>query len=138
MYGYPRETQVNHGRSRMLKKMVGEDKPLSIDSKVDLARLPPCRDSLLPHVQRVNHRLSCYKKAHVPIFERPKPYEDDQGWVRREINIIESLWTKGSILPQSVVDLLDTCKNREEADHDDVIDLEESSDYETDDDEMED
>ena len=118
--------------------MVGEDKPLSIDSKVDLARLPPCRDSLLPHVQRVNHRLSCYKKAHVPIFERPKPYEDDQGWVRRETNIIEPLWTKGSILPQTVVDLLDTCKNDEEADHGDVIDLEESSDYETDDDEMED
>ena len=138
MYGYPRETQINHVRSRMLKKMVGEDKPLSIDSKVDLARLPPCRDSLLPHVQRVSHRLSCYKKAHVPIFERPKPYEDDQGWVRRETNIIEPLWTKGSILPQSVVDLLDTCKNDEEADHDDVIDLEESSDYETDDDEMKD
>ena len=32
----------------MLKKMVGEDKPLSADSKVGLTRLPPCKTSLLP------------------------------------------------------------------------------------------
>ena len=37
VYGYPRKTQVNSIRSKILRKMVGEDKPLSIDSKVDLA-----------------------------------------------------------------------------------------------------
>ena len=99
MYGYPRETQINCIRSKMLKKMVAEDKPLSTDSKVDLARLPPCRNSLLPHIQRVNYRASCYKKAHILIFERTKIYHEDQGWVRGETNIIEPLWTKGSILP---------------------------------------
>lgn len=138
MYGYPRETYVTSVRSKMLKKMVGEDKPLSHASKVDLTRLPPCKDSLLPHVQRVNHRLSCYKKAHIPIFEQPKPYENNQGWVLGETNIIEPLWTKGSILPQSVVDLLDTRVKDEDADHDDEVELEESSDYEVDDDEIED
>ena len=55
--------------------MVGEDKPLSIDSKVDCAGLSPCRDSLLSQVQRVNYRASCYKKAYFPIFEPPKPYD---------------------------------------------------------------
>ena len=33
MYGYPRETQINCIRSKMLKKMVAEDKSLSTDSK---------------------------------------------------------------------------------------------------------
>ena len=69
--------QVNCVQSKMLKKMVGEDKPISIDSKIDLAQLLPCRDSLLPHVQRVDYRVSCYKKAHIPIFEQPKPYDED-------------------------------------------------------------
>ena len=98
MYGYRRESRVNIVRIKMLKKMVGEDKPLSADSKVDLARLPPCKTSLLPHVQRVNYRLCCYKKAHIPIFERSKFYDNEQGWVR-ENKIIEPLWTKGIILP---------------------------------------
>ena len=87
----------------------------------------------------MNHRLSCYKKAgHIPIFEQPKPYENNQGWVLGEANIIEPLWTKGSILPQSVVDLIDTRVKDEDADHDDEVELEESSDYEVDDDEIED
>ena len=137
MGGYPRETQLNYVRSKMLKKIVWEDKPLNIDSKVDLARLPPCRDSLLPHVQRVNHKVSCYKKAHISIFEHPKPYDEDQGWVRREKNIIEPLWTKGNILPQSAIDLLDT-DNKDEEDTDDEIELEVPPDYEVDDDDMED
>ena len=67
MYGYPREMQVNCVRSKMLKKIVGEKKPLRIASKVDLIRLPPCRDFLLPHVQRVNYREFCYKKL-IPPF----------------------------------------------------------------------
>ena len=128
---------VNSIRSKILRKMVGEDKPLSIDSKVDFARLPPCRVSLLPQVQRVNYRVSRYKKVHIPIFERPKPYDEDQGWVCGETNIIEPLWTKGGILLQSVIDLMGTDDNDEE-DADDEIELEVSSDYEADDDVMED
>ena len=113
MYGYPREPSVNIVRSKMLKKMVGEDKPLNADSKVDITRLPSCKTSLLPHVQRVNYRLCCNKKVHIPIFERPKPYDDEQGWVR-ENNIIEPLWTKGISLPQSVVDFFDSRRDDEE------------------------
>ena len=129
-YGYPWESSVNIVRSKMLKNMVGEDKPLSADSKVDLARLPPCKTSLLPHVQRVNYRLCCYKKAHIPIFEWPKPYDKEQGWVQ-ENNIIEPLWTKGIILPQSVVDLLDSSRDDEE--QDDELELENLTDYDYDD-----
>ena len=54
-----------------------------------------------------------------------------------ETHIIESFWTKGSILPQSVIDLLST-ENYDEEDIDDEIELEVPSDYEAVDDEMED
>ena len=53
----------------MHKKMIGEDETLHNKSKVDLSRLPPCKDSLYPHIQRVNYRLACYKRAFEPIFE---------------------------------------------------------------------
>ena len=108
--------------------MAGEDKPLSADSKVDLTRLPPCKALLLPHVQRVNYRLYCYKKANISIFEWPEPYNNKQGWVQ-ENTIIEPLWTKGIILLQSVVDMLDSSRDDEEQDE-----LENLTDYDDDDD----
>ena len=52
------------------------DKALTAISKVDLSRLPPCCDSLFTHIQRGNHRLACYKRAALPVFEHPKPFED--------------------------------------------------------------
>ena len=86
----------------------------------------------MPHVQRVNYKVSCYKKAYILIFERPR-----QGWVREETNIIETLWVKESILPQSVVHLLDT-DNNDKGDTDDETEPEVPSDYVADDDKMED
>ena len=47
-------------------------------------------------------------------------------------NIIEPLWTKGRILPQSVIDLLDNDNNDKE-DTDDKIELEVASNYKADD-----
>ena len=58
-----------------------EDKPLSANSKVDLTRLPPFKTLLLPHVQRMNYRLCSYKKVHILIFDRSKPYDSEKGWV---------------------------------------------------------
>ena len=63
-YRYLRGSSVNIVRSKILKKMIGEDKRLSANSIVDLTRLPPCKTSL---VQRVNYRLCCYKKAHIQM-----------------------------------------------------------------------
>jgi len=48
--GYAREKSLNTLRSLMLKKMVGEDVRLTAKSKVDLSRLPPCRDKLVPRI----------------------------------------------------------------------------------------
>ena len=47
-------------------------------------------------------------------------------------NIIEPLWTKGRILPQSAIDLLDNDNNDKE-DTDDKIELEVPSNYKADD-----
>ena len=108
MYGQARESSVNAVRVKMLKKMVGEDETISRKSKIDLARIPPCQDSLIPHCQRANHRLACHKRANQPIIEKPKPYDMDQGWQKVENGSLEPIWSRGPILPMSLIDLLDS------------------------------
>ena len=107
MYGHAREKSVNTVRSIMLKKMVGENEELTTKSKVDLSRLPPCRDSLVPHIHRVNYRLANYKRAHMAIFLRPNPYDPGQGWEKTAEGILEPVWSCGPVLPPSLVDLLE-------------------------------
>ena len=99
MYGQAREKSVNAVRSIMLKKMVGEDEQLTTKTKVDLSRLPPCRDNLVPHIGRVNHRLAIYKRADKPIFWQPKPYDPGQGWEKNEDGTLEPVWSCGPIPP---------------------------------------
>ena len=107
MYGHVREKSVNSVRSIMLRKMIGEDETLTTRSKVDLSRLPPCRDNLIPHIHRVNHRLAIYKRAATPIYWCPKPYEPNQGLEKNEEGTLEPVWSCGPILPTSLVDLLE-------------------------------
>ena len=70
MYGYVREKSIDSVRSTMLKKMVGEDEKLTTKSKIDLSRLPPCRNNLLPHINRVNHRLAAYIRIIIICWNR--------------------------------------------------------------------
>ena len=107
MYGYAKDSSINLVRAKMLKKMVGEDNDLTKESKIDLSKLPPCLNSLIPHINRVNHRVAGYKRANVPIFEKPKPNDADQGWTINEYGILEPVWTIGPCLPQSLIDLMD-------------------------------
>ena len=92
----------------MLQKLVGEDEKLTVKSKVDLAGLPPCRGSLIPHLQRVNYRTACHKRAYQPIFWKPKPYEDDQGWEKTENETLEPVWSYKPVLHQSLTDILES------------------------------
>ena len=135
MYGYPRETSVNMTRAKMLRKMVGEDETLSMKSKVDLARLPPCQDSLVPHVQRVNHRLACYRRASLPIFERPKPHENNQGWLKTDKGALEPVWSNGPILPLLLVDIL-AVDNDNESDEEESEEGDAESESDSDDDDI--
>ena len=141
MYGSTRICTVNELRASMLRKMVGDDDRLSKKSRLELSRLPPCRDALWPHVKRVNYRIALYKRAGMAIVEKPKPYEE-QGWVRID-DRLEPLWTEGLILPPSLVDLLDTTyqegeSNEEDGEEDGINDYEELLEYLDDDDEVED
>lgn len=106
MYQQSRESSVNVVRAKMLRTMVGEDKHLTSKSKVDLARLPPCHSALKPHLQRVNHRVALYKRAHEAIVERPKPYDDGQGWIMSADGVLEPLWSCSPVLPMSLIDLM--------------------------------
>lgn len=135
MYGYPKETSINQVRYKMLKKMVGKDDLLTNKSKIDLARLPPCQDALIPHVRRVNYRVASYKRATIPIFEAPKPWDENQGWCRND-GVVEPVWSVGPFLPESLVDILVSGDVNNEDDEEDETDAE-VSDEEWDDDNQE-
>ena len=108
MYGRSRDTSVDVARAKLLRKMVGENEKLTSKSKVDLARLPPCQSALKQHVNRVNHRICLYKRADIPILEKPKPYDQGQGWTRTNEGVLEPLWSSVPVLPKSLVDLMGT------------------------------
>ena len=55
------------------QKMVGDGMKLSATFEVDLARLPPCENSLIAYVQCVNYRVACYKRANEALFGNQCP-----------------------------------------------------------------
>ena len=118
----------------MLKKMVGVDAQLLSKSKVDVARLPPARDNLIPHIWCVNHRLATYKRADQAIVELPKPHEDEQGLEKTSDESLVPLWSCGPILPPSLVDLIpDTAQELDDTADDDEQDIDYDELFEYDD-----
>ncbi|EDO31951.1 predicted protein [Nematostella vectensis] len=127
MYGYPREISVNMVRSIILGKMIGGNERLTIKSKVELSRLPPCRDNLVPHMQRVNHRVASYKRADQAVFWRPYPFEPGQGRERNDDGLLEPVWSCGPVLPTSLIDKVESTVDEEEDDEEDSpIDFDEA------------
>ena len=129
MYGETRETSVNLVRAKMMHKMVGRNEKLISKSKVDLARIPPCLNSLKPHIERVNYRVACLKQAHTPIFDTPKPDEEGKGWMKNDICDLEPIWSHGDILPQSLVDLVEESETNIEEFEEEDIDFDEILEY---------
>ena len=54
------------------------------------------------------------KWADEPILEKPKPYDDGQGWIRTDDVVLEPVWPYDPVLPNSLVDLMDTGDREEE------------------------
>ena len=129
MYGETRETSVNLVRAKMMHKMVGRNEKLISKSKVDLARIPPCLNSLKPHIERVNYRVACLKQAHTPIFDTPKPDEEGKGWMKNDGGDMEPIWSYGDILPQSLVDLVEESETNIEEFEEEDIDFDEILEY---------
>lgn len=119
MYGNTRIKCVNEVRLLMLRKMVGEEDKLSSKSRVDFSRLPPCKDSLYPHIDRVNYRLCQWKRSHIPIYNSPFP-QDGHGWNKVD-GRLEPLWSRGPILPPTMVDILEKGDVVDEDEQDDEM-----------------
>ena len=88
MDGQVWDTSLSNVQVKMLQKMIGNDTKLSAKSKVDLARLPPCENSLIPYV---HYRVACNKRVNEAIPENPKPYDAGHGWTRTEEGLVEPL-----------------------------------------------
>ena len=129
MYGYSQQTSIDAVRGIMLRKMVGENEKLTTKSKVDLSRLPPCRNNLIPHIGRVNHSIAIYKRTHIPIFWCPKPYDPGQGWEKNDKDILEPVWSCGPVLPPSLIDLVESTTEEIEQSEGSEQEQEEDSDY---------
>lgn len=137
MYGDAKENEVNLVRAKMLRKMVGVNNKLTCKSKVDLARLPPCSNSLKPHIERVNYRVACLKRADKPIFDAPKPFEEGKGWRKNDTGDLEPIWSYGDILPPSIVDLVEETTPYVEVFEEEVTDFDDILEYLDDDEEFE-
>ena len=59
-------------RGKLLRHMFGEKEALTMRSKVDLSKLPHCKDNLVPHIHRVNHCIAHFKRADQRSFLAPQ------------------------------------------------------------------
>ena len=79
MYGQPKEKYISAVRGKLLRHMFGEKEALTMRSKVDLSKLPHCKDNLVPHIHRVNHCIAHFKRADQRSFWYPKPTDPEPG-----------------------------------------------------------
>ena len=62
------------------------------------------------------------------MVEKPKPYEESQGWLRNDTNnILKPIWTCGGIIPTALVGVLGTTANEDNGDDDETG--EDNNDY---------
>ena len=61
------------------------------------------------------------------IFWLPNPYDPGQGWEKTEEGILEPVWSRGPVLPPSLIDLLQEAVQEAEVGEDDgqEVDFEE-------------
>ena len=57
--------------------------------------------------------MALYKRADQRILEKPKPYDNRQGWVMVEGHL-QPEWSSGPILPSSLLDVLGSTEMEEE------------------------
>ncbi len=132
LYGCPRLKCVNEVRYCKIKAKCDDDNLRKLHN-VDLGLLPPCRRSLIQHVNRVNYQVAIWKRAHEAFPEIPQP-DDSHGWDNSKV-ILEPLWFKeDEILPKQLVDILETVNlssdrsDESDSDFDEIPPSDESSD----------
>ena len=85
--------------------MCGNKKTISKKLNLDLVKLPPCKNSLRPHIDRVAFQLRRLKLSNEKTPDIPNP-SPDHGWIMTESGNLEPKWNEGDILPQHLVDVL--------------------------------
>ena len=111
LYGKPRFKSVNELRFHLLKAKCGSEDKITNNTNVGISNMLPCSDSMREHVLRVNYQVAIWKRAHVTKPDVPNP-STGHGWILKD-NILEPLWTSGNILPQQMIDSLDTYEDEE-------------------------
>ena len=102
----------------MLKERCkGDEEQMSKSVHVDLSLLPPCKDSLHQHIRIVNYQVAIWKRAHEAIPIIPPPTQE-HGWTKDRDNL-EPLWSTTSILPQRLVDVLESLDDKDYSSDDD-------------------
>ncbi|KAG1678651.1 hypothetical protein GQR58_013324 [Nymphon striatum] len=105
---------VSEAMERLLIECFSEEEDINVTNPVALLNAAQTcgRESLdhalhdpsTAHISRVNHRLAIYKRADIPIFWSPKPYDPEQGWERNDEGVLEPVWSCGPVLPPTMID----------------------------------
>ena len=108
MYGRPSYSDANKLRYDLFSsryEMKSESKPFTMSQGVDLCLLPPCRSSLIMHSRRANYVAHVWRNSHIAYAKIPSPV--DFGWKYITDSLVVD-WNEGDIMPQQLVDILDT------------------------------
>ena len=90
IYGRHRFTSVNDLRHQLLKERCGND-PLLENHNVDLASMPPCKETLQEHIKRSNYQVAIWKRALEPMSDVPAA-STGHGWI--DVNgTLEPKWS---------------------------------------------
>ena len=113
VYADNKAQSLNFLWHKIIKKMVGDNLTLRLNSKIDLPRL------LLALViciltYAVNHCLAFDKRADEPFIEAPNPYDEKQGWLKNQNSLLKQIWQAGPTFPTALVVIVES---RGEADH---------------------
>ena len=105
LYGQPRLSSIDSARLHLLKKKCDSNGNLDPSRNIDIANLPPCSNTLKQHIRRANYQVGIWKKALDNFPEIPDP--SDHGWVVND-GKMEPLWCDGPVLPNQLVDVLES------------------------------
>ena len=76
---------------------------LSAYDGIDMSLLPPCRDTLVMHIRRVNYQAYIWNLADKATACIPSPVE--HGWLLND-GVLDFKWMQGDLMPQDLADVL--------------------------------
>ena len=105
IYGSKKEFDINRLRASIVKKKFspGDNRPIANCKGIDLSQLPPCRTSLIKHIQRANFQARIWKHAHKTNQDLPQ--KENSGWKRVEGELVVD-WNDEDIFPIDIIDII--------------------------------